>query len=312
MNQIVEETVKSPGKSQIVSGFAYALLATVFWSIVPVGIKYLLRQAMDPYSIAFSRFVLASFFLWLLASSTRSSESSRPTRAHYPLFVLGGLGMAGNYILYSLGLKYTTAAATNIIVQDEVVAMVILSYFVLGERIGRAKIAGMLSAIAGILVVFWNGQSMAALLNSKHLIGNVIVAFAGLSWPMYGIAQKLLIRKGVASADVLVRIFAVSAAISFAPAFFGFRLHGELTIALFAWLAVVGVIGTAAAYFCLARAFKRLPASTVAVTICMLPIFTLVTAGIFLDEVLTPSIALGAFFVVVGIIMIGREEASGV
>jgi len=313
MSQTALKQVENPSeRRKIASGFAYALAATFLWSIVPVGIKYLLRQAMDPFSIAFSRFVLASFFLWLLAASTRSSGSIRPARAHYPLFVLGGLGMAGNYIFYGLGLQFTTAAATNIIVQDEVVAMVILSHFVLGERIGRVKVIGMLLAIAGITAVFWNGQSLAALLSSRHLLGNVIVVFAGLSWPMYGIAQKLLSRRKVASADALVRIFAVAAVISLIPALFGFKLHGALTIALFAWLLVVGVIGTAAAYLCLARAFKRLPASTVAVTTCMLPIFTLVTAGLFLDETLTPSIALGACFVVAGIALIGREEASGV
>lgn len=295
------------GRSSMVSGFLYALLATFLWSIVPVGIKYLLGQSMNPFTIAFSRFVLASSVLWLIARVR--GQLVPVTRATFPLFLLGGLGMAGNYTLYAVGLRHTTASATNIIVQDEVIALVILSHFVLRERIGWAKVLGMLAAMAGILVVFWNGQSLNALLNSKQLVGNVIIFFAGLSWPMYAIAQKFLSRRKVSNTSGLAYIFAVAAVIAAIPAAMGPNSQTKLSLPVFAWLLVVGVISTAMGYLCLARAFSRLPASTVAVITCMLPIFTLLMAGVFLGEVLTPSIALGALFVVAGIAVIGREEA---
>ncbi|MDO8586555.1 MAG: DMT family transporter [Armatimonadota bacterium] len=289
-------------------GFLYALVATILWSIVPIGIKYLLRQALDPFTIAFSRFVLASSALWLIA---KARGKVRPVnRADLPLYLMGGIGMAGNYILYALGLQYTTASATNIIVQDEVVALVILSHFILGERIGRVRVLGMLFAVCGIAVVLWNGQSLAALVNSQYLLGNVIILFAGLSWPLYGLAQKLLSRRMVSSTLGLTYIFGVAAILSAVPAALGANVHGRLEVPVFAWLFLVGVVSTGAAYLCLARAFSMLAASTVAVTTCMLPIFTLVTAAIFLGEPLTPVIALGAAFVVAGIGIIGRDEAA--
>jgi drug/metabolite transporter (DMT)-like permease len=292
---------------KIVSGFLYALLATFLWSIVPVGIKYLLHQSMNPFTIAFSRFVLASGVLFLIA---RVRGQLVPlTRADLPLFLLGGLGMAGNYTLYAVGLRHTTASATNIIVQDEVIALVILSHFILGERIGWAKVLGMLAAMTGIVVVFRNGQTLDALLGSKQLMGNIIIFFAGLSWPMYGIAQKFLSRRRVSNTSGLAYIFAISAVIAAIPAAIGPNAQTNLNLQALLWLFIVGVISTGMGYLCLARAFSCLPASTVAVITCMLPIFTLLMAGLFLGETLTRSIALGALLVVAGIAVIGREEA---
>ena len=290
------------------SGFMYVLFASLAWSVVPLGIKYMLRQALTPTTIAFSRFVLASGSLWLLA---RTSGRVRPvTRGDIPLLLMGGLGMCGNYVLYAIGLQYTTASATNIIVQDQVIALVILSHFVLGERISPLKILGMLFALMGIGVVFWSGSSVAALIGSKALVGNVMIFFAGLSWVLYGLAQKLLSRREISNVYGLAWIFGIAAAASAIPAALDFRIHGPLTPAVFGWLLVVGVISTALAYVLLARAFDKLSASTVSVVTCMLPIFTLVMARIFLKEFLTPSIVLGALFVVAGILIIGRDEAT--
>lgn len=297
------------GKSSIISGFLYALLATFLWSIVPVGIKYLLHQSMNPFTIAFSRFVMASSVLWLIARVR--GQLVPVTRATLPLFLLGGLGMAGNYTLYAVGLRHTTASATNIIVQDEVIALVILSHFILGEKIGWAKALGMLAAMIGIVLAFFaKGFDFHDVLDSKQLVGNITIFFAGLSWPMYGIAQKFLSRRKVSNTSALAYIFAVSALIAAIPAAIGPNAQVRLTVQAVVWLFVIGVISTGLGYLCLARAFSRLPASTVAVVTCMLPIFTLLMAGLFLGEKLTPLIALGALFVVAGIAIIGRAEAA--
>ena len=295
-------------RSRTVVGFLYALVATVLWSIVPVGIKFLLAKGLDPFSIAFWRFILASSSLWLVGMARKQTQPV--SRKHVPLYVLGGMGMAGNYMLYALGLRYTTASATNIIVQDEVVALVILSHFVLGERIGWTKITGMLAAIAGIVIVVSNGKAGSALFGSHYLLGNIIIVFAGLSWPMYGLAQKLLSRRMVPSTHALTCIFGVAAIITAIPAALGPGAHFSPEPRVIAWLFIVGVISTGVGYLCLARAFSLLTASTVGIVTCMLPIFTLLTAATFLGEPLTVAIALGAAFVVAGIVIIGREEAA--
>ena len=220
--------------------------------------------------------------------------------------------MAGNYILYALGLRFTTASATNIIVQNEVVILVVLSHFVLAEKIGWAKTVGMLLAIAGIVVVFWNGQSMHALLSSKHLVGNAIIFLAGLSWPFYGLAQKMLSRRSISNTNALMYIFGFAAIFTAVPTLIhtsGNGLHIAWSFPVALWLFVVGVVSTALGYLLLARAFDRLTASTVGVVTCMLPIFTLVIARLFLLEPLTASIAAGAALVVGGMVLIGREEA---
>ena len=303
-----ESAVSGSARRRTAAGFAYVLSATVVWSIVPVGIKYLLSRDFDPCFIAFSRFALASGALLLVAGAARPTRSLG--RQDLPLLLMGGAGMAGNYILYALGLRYTTASATNIIVQDEVIALVILSHFVLGERIGRVKLLGMLAALLGIGVVFWNGQSMRELVSSRHLLGNAIIFLAGLSWPFYALAQKFLSRRRAPNVRSLACIFGIAAALSVVPAALRFRAPDGLPPAVFVWFFIVGVISTGLGYVLLARAFDRLTASTVGIITCMMPIFTLLMARIFLREYLTVNIALGALFVVSGIALIGRDEAG--
>ena len=291
-----------------VSGFLYVLFASLAWSVVPLGIKYLLRQELPPTTIAFARFVFAAGALWLVAW-TRGRV--RPvTRGDIPLLLMGGMGMCGNYVFYAIGLQYTTASATNIIVQNQVIALVILSHFILGERIGPLKIVGMLFALTGIGVVFLRGGAVGALVDPNALLGNAIIFLAGLSWVLYGLAQKLLSRREISNPHALAWIFTIAGAISLVPAAPRLSVHGPLTPVAFVWLFVIGVISTALGYLLLARAFDKLSASTVSVVTCMLPILTLVMARIFLNELLTPSIVLGALFVVAGILIIGRDEAT--
>lgn len=295
---------REPGA--VAEGLGLTLLATLIWSIVPICVKVALR-ALDPFSIAFVRFVLAAAVLWLVLQRS----ASRKLKAGDWFWILaGGAGMMGNYTLYNIGLQHTTASAANLMVQIEVVGLVFLSRLFLKERLAAAKILGVTMTVAGIMIVFSGRGSLGDLAQSEYTLGNAIMILAGLSWSLYGLSQKALVNRGAPIAQGLVGIFTTAAVLSVFPTAVLHQSRGVVTGLVLLCLMVIGVFSTGIAYLLLGRAFRLLDASTVGATTSMLPVFTIVNARIFLHETLTWSLALGAALVVTGILTMAREDTG--
>jgi drug/metabolite transporter (DMT)-like permease len=226
------------------------------------------------------------------------------------MIALAALGIGANYVMYIRAIQSTTASAANVMVQFEVVSIVILSYFWLHERMTAAKIIGMLVTFSGVLLALWNGESLPALVASENFFGNMLILVAAPLWAIYAIAQKILADRGFGISSSLVYIFALSAVITFPALAAGHNVHGPFTPTVVAALVIVSVLSTALAYVMIGKGFELLDASTAAMITCLLPIFTIINARIFLHEQLSPMLALGAGLVVAGILVIGRAEAS--
>jgi len=285
--------------------------ATILWSAIPICVKLAL-SAYDPYTLVLIRLIIttSAFAAAILPSIIRDGwqKTMAADRRDIPWLVVGGLGMGGNYVLYFVGLEFTTASAANLIVQIEVVALILLGWLILHEPMGRAKVGGIVLTLAGVGLVFWNGESFRALAESKNLLGNLIVFISGPIWALYGLAQKVLAHRRVSDAAALVYIFTIATVISIVPVPFAYERRGPVTPVVIAAMLILSLLGTAFAYFLLARAFRVLQASTVATTASILPIFTIIEAAIFLGERIAPVAVAGAVLVVSGIAIVSRAE----
>ncbi|MGB9618979.1 MAG: DMT family transporter [Armatimonadota bacterium] len=293
--------------SRILAGGGYVVAATLLWSTIPICVKFALK-ALDSYTICWSRFGVGAAVLFACQRLRRVRLSL--TRRDAGMIVLAALGIGGNYVMYIRGIHSTTASAGNVVVQFEVVSVVILSYFWLKEQMTVAKVIGMLITFAGVSLALWNGESAAALLASENFFGNMLILIAAPLWAVYAIAQKILADRGFGVSSSLVYIFALAAVLTLPVAIAGFDVHGPFTADVVAALVIVSVFGTALAYVMIGKGFELLDASTAAVITCLLPIFTIVTARVFLREQLSPALAVGAILVVAGILVIGRAEAD--
>jgi drug/metabolite transporter (DMT)-like permease len=295
-----------PSVRRTVAGTLYVIAATLLWSAVPICVKFAIR-AIDAYTICWIRFAVGASILYLIQKFQKTKKQF--LKSDMVIIVAGALGIGGNYVLYIRGIQSTTASAGNIVVQFEVVSLVILSYFVLKEQLTPSKIVGMVLTFSGVALALWNGSSISALLSSENFFGNMLILIAAPLWAVYGIAQKILADRGFSASTTLAHIFFIAAILTFPIAAFGFDVHGAFTASVIIAIIVVSVFGTALAYVMIGKSFQLLDASTVGMITCLLPIFTIINARIFLHEKLTPIVGFGAVLVVAGIFVIGQAEA---
>ncbi|MDH7600868.1 MAG: DMT family transporter [Armatimonadota bacterium] len=285
MSEAAKTEYNGESVRKTIMGALYVVGATVLWSAVPICAKFALR-AVDAYTICWIRFAVGSLILLTL----RRGHIIRRTVSvnEWALLALGAVGIGGNYVMYIRGIQSTTASAGNIVVQFEVISLVILSYFVLKERMTPSKILGMFVTFLGVMIALWNGESLRSLLASENFFGNLLILVAAPLWAVYGIAQKILADRGFGISSSLAYIFSIAAVLTFPAAAMGFDVHGKFTASVIIALIVVSVFGTAAAYVMIGKGFELLNASTAGMITCLLPIFTILNARVFLNEQLTP------------------------
>ncbi|HEY3284519.1 MAG TPA: DMT family transporter [Armatimonadota bacterium] len=286
------------------SAAAHVFGTVLLWSFVPVVVKQL-----QPYNLGISlgRFVFAVLALaGIQALRGRRLFAFQGSRG---VLLLGGVAMAGNYCFFNVGLRYTTASAANLVVQVEVVALVLLARWVLGERWTRAKALGIVVCMSGVLLVAWDGRPLHTLLRAQDLPGNALVFLAGCCWGVYAVCQRLLARTN-STLESLTALFLVSMAVTAAVvAVLGTGGDRPMPAIILLWCAVLGVFGTAASYVLLSRGIALSDATTAAMMTTSLPLFTATEAHLVLGESVSRWTFLGGSIIVSGLLLVAHEEA---
>jgi len=297
----------STPRTRALAGAMYIVAATLLWSAIPICVKVAVK-AVDAYTMCWIRFFAGSIVLFGLAFVRRADL--RIPRVEWKWVVLAAFGLGIDYVAYIRGIQSTTASASNVVVQFEVIMIVILSYVWLKERMSRAKVVGMLVTFAGVFLALSNGESLADLRSSEHFLGNMLILSATPLWAMYVMGQKILATHKVSVSVSLAYIFGLAAIITLPTVFIGFEVRLPFTPAV--WIALITLVipSTVGAYLLIGRGFKLLDASTAGVISCLLPIFTIINARIFLGEPTSLAVGIGAALVVLGIGVIARDEAS--
>ncbi|MFB3882114.1 MAG: DMT family transporter [Armatimonadota bacterium] len=287
------------------------VFATVWlWSLIPLAVK-VAYQSFNFAFIGLTRLVVGSaVFLLFHLRAPRSPGAAGALPGPKWLgarawMVIAGLGIGGDQLLYTLGLRHTTASAATLIVSTDGVILALLGVLVLGERMSWMKMAAATAALAGLVLVSWNGQDLSALVRSEYFLGNVIVFSAGLCWANYGLGQSVLAKTRGSS---LVYIFLVGTAVGLVTAATQPPTHGPVTWQAVAALAYLGLLGTGLAYVLLTQGMKRLEAATIGVVSCTLPLMTMVEARLLLHEQITVYLLAGAALVSAAVLLIVRHQ----
>jgi drug/metabolite transporter (DMT)-like permease len=159
-----------------VTGAALALLLSALWGANPVAIKLGLAD-MPPLRLALMRFTLSATVIFAYAMLTGRYDvlAIRKGEAR-PIWSLGLLFVA-QVALMNYGLERTTAAHGVIVLNSYAVHTVVFAHFLIpGDRLTPAKLAGVLLAYGGVILLFAGSFSMS----SSTLVGDLIVAVSAV------------------------------------------------------------------------------------------------------------------------------------
>ncbi len=254
-------------------GFCFSLVAAVMWGVLPVALKELLA-GMEATTIVWYRF-LAAFIvlaLWLAIGKKLPRLQTVPRRILLYLLI-AALGLCANYSLFSYSLNYVNAETSEAVIQLTSLFLILGGVLFYKESFFHIQKLGTALIVAGLLLFFNDRLATFVSLDNSETVGVIIVVFAAITWVIYALLQKQLLRS-FSSVQILVCIYAVSIVVLIPLIDPGalFTLTGW-QLFLLAFLCLNTII----AYGCFAEAMNCWEASKVSATLALAPLFTILT-----------------------------------
>ncbi len=250
-------------------GLSLALLTCLFWATLPAALKISL-EVLEPLTLTWFRFFCALVFTAvLLASRGQLSQFRGLGVRRWQLLCLAALGLIGNYVLFLLGLKYTTPANAQLLIQSAPLMLAIGSIVLFKESVSAGQIVGF-AAIALGLCAFAFEQQTKSVAAASYGFGATLIFFAAISWAIYALIQKKLLGRLASQQIMLVMYFVATLAL------LPFAHFGEFSqIDSVHWWAIgYCAVNTIGAYGAFAEAFVHWEASRVSAVLAVTPIFT--------------------------------------
>ncbi|NLG48582.1 MAG: DMT family transporter [Chloroflexi bacterium] len=269
----------------------------------------LIRLAGDgvasPLAVGAWRMLLATALLTPLALPRWRRERARLTRREMRLLLLSSVVLALHFATWITSLEYTTVASSVILVTTNPIYVGLASHFLLKQRLGRVKVAAIVVALAGSVLISYGDLGISG----KALLGDALALLGALAasayillgyavrrklstlayvWPCYGLAGGWLLLFCLLTGQPLW---------GYAP---------QTYVYLFLLAVVPQILGHSTFNWALAHV------SPLVVTLAILgePVGATLLAALILHEV--PSIAAlaGGVLILAGIALASREEAS--
>lgn len=258
-------------KNQSVIGFLFALTAVMLWASLPLALQPVL-QAMDATTIVWFRFVAAAigtFFILLLTNKMPMLKSF--SRAECGLLLLGAVGLAGNFLLFNLSLRYIPAAVSQILSPLGSFAMLTCGVLIFKERIRWHQKIGFAVVMLGF-GLFFNDRFDDFIAVNLFTVGLLMGIAATFIWLCYGVVQKILSAR-FQSLQILLPIYALCAMffMPYAEISALERLSTEQLICL-----AYCCLNTIVAYGCYAEALRRWTVSNVSLMMTQIPVMTMI------------------------------------
>ena len=253
-------------------GFGLSLISAVLWGILPIALKVALTE-LDAWTMTWYRFAGATVTVgtWL-AMRGRLPAAQLRNRKVWRWLLPASLALTGNYVLYSIGLRYTSPAVAQTVMQLAPFLLLVFGIFIFHEHFSRLQSFGFAALVLG-LAIFFN-RRLPELLNPSAgwSFGILLLVFSAISWAIYGVGQKQLLRH-LDSAQILVLVYTGATLVLFPTANPGllFHLHGAAFLAL-----MFGIVNTVVAYGAFGMALEVWDVSRVGSVAASAPLFTVV------------------------------------
>lgn len=294
--------------SLVVTYLALAL-AILFWGFSFVATKIAL-QSFTPFCLIFFRFIVASLFFIPLLYRRGLPRLTGQNLRHLALLAVFQPGLY--FTFETIGLQYTSATKTSLIIATIPVVVLMLSMIFLKERLRLMNALGVAISLAGVSLLIFGGGSTGL---GGSFFGDMLILGAVLSASIYMIMTR---RLGQSISPLQITgMQIIFGAMIFLPAFLWDlpRLHwSEVSSDSLTALILLTLFATIGAFLCYNFALSRIPAARAAVCINAIPLITTFGAWLLLDERLSVMQCIGGIIVLSAVYLANHnpsEERNG-
>jgi drug/metabolite transporter (DMT)-like permease len=269
----------------------------VVWGSTYVVTKAAVRQ-FPPMTLAALRYVIAAGVLIPIAMARGGLCRLPHPLPLKPLILMGLTGIAILTVGFNYGLVYASASQGALVYALGPAAVALAAVLGLQEPLSRRRIAGIILSVAGAALVVAFGETDRAA--PRPLLGALCMLAGVLAWAYYTVVAKRL-----ADADQVVVIAWVSIiGTAMLLPFAGVELLKGPTPrpTLDGWVGMLflGAFASALAYVVYSRVLRELDASLVGAYFTLDPIVGVLSAVVFLGEVLRGEQVVGAVIALAG------------
>ncbi|WP_282144892.1 DMT family transporter [Thomasclavelia cocleata] len=285
--------------SKYLFGHIAALLTIFIWGTTFISTKILLVD-FKPIDILFFRFLIGLIALVIIYPK----RLKKTTKDQEITFALAGLcGVTLYFLLENIALTYSMASNIGVIISIAPFFTAILSDFVLKEKSLKSNfIIGFIAAMIGIALISFNGTSNFKL----NPIGDVLALLAALVWAIYSVLTKKISEYGYNTIQVTRRIFIYGITfmlIALVPFDFELNLNHFTNPVYLGNIIFLGLGASALCFVTWNVAVKILGAVKTSIYIYIVPVVTVVTSVIILNEQITLMSFIGTILTLIGLFL---------
>ncbi|TDW26077.1 drug/metabolite transporter (DMT)-like permease [Breznakia blatticola] len=283
-------------KQDQVFGHILAMITIIIWGTTYVSTKVLLAY-FSPVEILFIRFVIAFILLYLMYPKPIKMEAK-----HQLLFVGAGIsGITLYYLLENIALTMTSASNVGIIITiAPFFTSILATIFLKTEKPKIQFYIGFVAAMIGVILISLPGDQSISL----NPVGDFLALLAALAWAVYSICIRKISDLGFPTIQMTRHIF-MYGLLFMMPFLFFMDFHIQLedfqSVPVIANLLFLSVGASAICFVTWNQAVRILGALKSSVYIYVVPVVTLVSSVIILDEKLTPVLLIGAGLTLLGL-----------
>lgn len=290
-------------RRRLIVGLATGLVTATLWGSWAVVSRVGLTDGLDFHDVTALRFGVAGLVLLpVLLSRGISRKGIAGVPWHVALILWAGAGVPYSLLVFA-GLGIAPASHQAVIGPSVVLLFTaILSWIVLGERLGRIQLAGMAVILAGVATL-----GAHALLDAAGRIGwgHFLFVIAGALWAVFTVVARAW-RVDALAATAIVSVLSL-AYLPLYFALFGLRLVAAPPSAVLLQAVFQGLLTGVVALILFMRAVTLLGAGRAALFVAVVPAMGAVLAAPVLGESLTASTLAGAALVSLGMVLaVGR------
>lgn len=280
--------------------------SVIFWGGTWIAGR-LLAEHLSPYSAAFMRFFLASFFMFMMVKKFTGHYPRLQKKQLGPVLFLGSTGVFLYNILFFTGLSTVEAGRASLIIAGTPTVMAVSSALFFKEKFTLAKISGFIISLTGVGTVIARGSPLD-LIHQGLTTGDLCILGCVVSWAAYSLAGKKVV--SVVSPLEAVAWSCFFGMLMLMPFAFYHGLITELAGAnLVDWASIVylAILGTGLGFSWYYEAIQAIGPSKAGIFINLVPVTAVLLGYLILDEKIGLSLAVGGAMVIGGVWITNRN-----
>ena len=282
---------------------------SLFGSSLIFGANYWIAKGLmpayfEPFQIIFIRLLVTAILFWGLSIFTPKEKVSR--KDLFLIAICALLGVVINQIMFFEGLRLTKPVETAILHTTSPIMVLIMSHWLIKERVTPAKAWGIAFGFAGALTIVLNGQSLS--FSDGVVLGSFFIFINIVSYSLYLVLIKPIMSK-YHPITVMKWVFLIGflSAAPFTASSMGHVNWAKITPFIWFSLSYVVIASTFIAYIMITFSLKHLTPSIVGFYIYLQPFVATVTGVIFYNSDITIVKVFAALLIFTGVYLVSKR-----